>query len=539
MVNERIGTVLVVDDNVENLDMLSSLLEEEYEVCVARDGASALAVACEQHPTLILLDILMPDMNGYEVCRTLKENMVTRDIPVIFLSSLSDEEDQEEGLLLGAVDYITKPFSPCLVRARVHNHVILRRAQLDAADQMDAIQDSYQRLRELETQRDDMAHMLVHDLRTPLTSMMAGLDHSLFRLKAAGGTVPEVEEILDIVKRTGHKLNGMLTTLLDVGLLESGTLSLSVSQCRVADVIHSALQGIQGLTKGHRITVTCREDEAITCDQAILERIITNLLLNSLQHTPEQGEIVLTVSSEQNWARITVADTGSGILPEFHEKIFQKFGRVAVPDSERGSSAGLGLTFCKLAVEAHGGSIHVNSTPGEGACFSIRFPREFGSCVGSASGFSSVPTESVEDLMRESVIRANITVFLISNDRMLLKSLTRHLETYTSWSVTAFHDLARAVRTALIVRPDIILLDIDMQHACETDIFRDLESVVAARKSTVAYYTELLLPEETGKAGYSLAKGGQTVIPKRLPLASFLDILIEIMRKRNQWLQRK
>ncbi|MDD2462810.1 MAG: response regulator [Desulfobulbus sp.] len=538
MVNERIGTVLVVDDDVENIDILSSLLEEEYGVCVARDGASALAVACEQHPTLILLDILMPDMNGYEVCRTLKENMVTRDIPVIFLSSLSDEDDQEEGLLLGAVDYITKPFSPCLVRARVHNHVILRRAQLDAADQMDAIQDSYQRLREIETQRDDMAHMLVHDLRTPLTSMLAGLDHSLFRLKAAGQTVPEVEEILSIVKRTGRKLNGMLTTLLDVGRLESGTMPLSVRHCRVADVIHSALQGIQGLTKCHRITVTCMEDEVITCDQAILERIITNLFLNSLQHTPEQGDIVLTVSSEQNWVRITVADTGPGILPEFHEKIFQKFGRVTVPDSERGSSAGLGLTFCKLAVEAHGGSIHVDSTPGEGACFSIRFPQEFGSCVGSAPGIS-VPTGSAADLMRGSVIRANITVFLISNDRMLLKSLKRYLETCTSWSVTAFHDLARAVRTALIVRPDIVLLDIDMQHACDTDIFRDLESVVAARKSTVAYYTELLLPEETGEAGYSLAKGGQSVIPKRLPLASFLDILIKMVRDRNQWLQRK
>jgi signal transduction histidine kinase len=537
MVKDRISTVLVVDDDEENIAILSELLEGEYEVSVAMEGATAVAVAFDQQPHLILLDILMSGMDGYEVCRHLKQEKVTRDIPVIFLSSLANEADQEEGLKLGAVDYITKPFSPSLVRSRVRNHVNLRRAQLEAVTQLDAIQDAYQKLRELEEQRDDMTHMLLHDLRTPLTALLAGLDYSLTKLRADNNAVPEVSGILENAKGTGIKLNGMLTTLLDVGRLESGSLPLSVRECRVSDILQAALRGLQGLTQNHRLSVTCKRDELITCDPDILERVVTNLLMNALQHTPEQGEIVLAGSEEKTWTLITVADTGPGIPKEHHETIFQKFGRVATPETERGASAGLGLTFCKLAVDAHGGSIHVESIPGEGARFSVRLPRTASAGVVGISGRKG-QRDADAGLGKNVITGSSITVFLISNDRMLLKSLTRYLETRTNWSITGFHDLARAVRTALIVRPDIVLLDIDMQHSCETDIFKSLESVISAKKSSIAYYTELLLPEETDGTGYSLAKGGQPVIPKSLPLARFLDILVMLMKEKNAWLQR-
>jgi signal transduction histidine kinase len=537
MVKDRISTVLVVDDDEENIAILSELLEGEYEVSVAMEGATAVAVAFDQQPHLILLDILMSGMDGYEVCRHLKQEKVTRDIPVIFISSLANEADQEEGLNLGAVDYITKPFSPSLVRSRVRNHVNLRRAQLEAVTQFDAIQDAYQKLRELEEQRDDMTHMLLHDLRTPLTALLAGLDYSLTKLRADNNAVPEVSGVLENAKGTGKKLNGMLTTLLDVGRLESGSLPLSVRECRVSDILQAALRGLQGLTQNHRLSVTCKRDELITCDPDILERVVTNLLMNALQHTPEQGEIVLAGSEEKTWTLITVADTGPGIPKEHHETIFQKFGRVATPETERGASAGLGLTFCKLAVDAHGGSIHVESIPGEGARFSVRLPRTASAGVVGISGRKG-QRDADAGLGKNVITGSSITVFLISNDRMLLKSLTRYLETRTNWSITGFHDLARAVRTALIVRPDIVLLDIDMQHSCETDIFKSLESVISAKKSSIAYYTELLLPEETDGTGYSLAKGGQPVIPKSLPLARFLDILVMLMKEKNAWLQR-
>jgi len=537
MVKDRISTVLVVDDDEENIAILSELLEGEYEVSVATEGTTAVAIACDQQPQLILLDILMSGMDGYEVCRHLKQEKVTRDIPVIFLSSLANEADQEEGLNLGAVDYITKPFSPSLVRSRVRNHVNLRRSQLEAVTQFDAIQDAYQKLRELEEQRDDMTHMLLHDLRNPLTALLAGIDYSLAKLRDDNNAVPEVSGILENAKSTGKKLNGMLTTLLDVGRLESGSMPLSVKECHVSDILQAALRGLQGLTQNHRLSVTCKQDELITCDPDILERVVTNLLMNALQHTPEQGEIVLTVSEEKTWTLITVADTGPGIPKEHHETIFQKFGRVSTPETERGASAGLGLTFCKLAVDAHGGSIHVESIPGEGACFSVRLPRTASAGVVSINGRGGQRGADA-GLGKDVITASSITVFLISNDRMLLKSLTRYLETCTNWSITGFYDLARAVRTALIVRPDIVLLDIDMQHSCETDIFKGLESVIAAKKSSIAYYTELLLPEETDGIGYSLAKGGQPVIPKSLPLARFLDILVMLMKEKNAWLQR-
>lgn len=537
MDKERTGTVLVVDDDVENLDMLTELLGKEYDISVATNGATAVTIAEDQMPHLILLDIMMKGMNGYETCRVLKQGRMTQDIPVIFLSALSDEADQEEGLGLGAVDFITKPFSPSLVRARVRNHVNLRRAQIEALEQFDALQDAFQKLRELEEQRDDMAHMLVHDLRTPLTSLLAGLDYSIMKLKEGNAARAEVGLVLENAKKTGRKLNRMLTTLLDVGRLEAGTLPVSVRECLVSDILKSVLQGLEGLTQNHRLSVSCERDMALCFDPDILERVITNLLMNALQHTPEKGEISINVSEEKNWALITVADTGPGIPREYHATIFQKFGRVTTPEAERGASAGLGLTFCKLAVDALGGSIRVDSTPGEGACFSVRLPRVAGTGIERAPGRECRQGGDV-DPRRDEIIASDITVFLISNDLMLLKSLVRYLETCTKWSITGFHDLARAVRTALIVRPDIVLLDIDMQHGCEADIFKGLQSVIAAKKSTIAYYTELLLPEETDGTGYSLARGSQPVIPKSLPLARFLDILVLLLLERGAWLQR-
>lgn len=538
MEQDRIGTVLVVDDDVVNVDILEALLAEEYEVSVATDGVSAVAVATDQRPHLILLDILMSGMGGYEVFRILKQDKMTQDIPVIFISSLSGEIEQEEGLSLGAVDYITKPFSPFLVRARVRNHINLRRAQLDVLEQRDTINDAYQKLRELEEQRDDMIHMLLHDLRTPLTTVLGGLDYSLLMLKNPSAAIPELTGILENTKNTGRKLNKMLDTLLDVGRLESRALPLSIRECRLADILQSAFNSIHGLANDHRVSISCEQTGIIYGDFDILERVIINLMMNALQHTPEQGKIFLAASLEKNWIHISVTDTGPGIPPEFHEKIFQKFGRVLVQDAERGSSAGLGLTFCKLAVEAHGGSIHVESLPGKGACFSVRLPRTASLEIVGADG-KMLSAVADADLEKMSIVSANLTVFLVSSDRMLLKSLMRYLESSTNWLVTPFQDLARAVRTAMIVRPDIVLLDIDMQQNCEIDIFRDFESVIAARKSTIAYYTELLLPEETQKNGYSLSKGGQPVIPKRLPLAEFLGILVNLMKERNAWLKRR
>lgn len=538
MEKDRTGTVLVVDDDTENIDILTALLEGEYDISVATDGEAALAFAGDRSPHLILLDIMMSGMDGYEVCKRLKQGAATRDIPVIFLSALADEADQETGLNLGAADYITKPYSPSLVRARVRNHVNLRRAQLETVKQFDALQDAYQKLREMEEQRDDLSHMLVHDLRTPLTSMLAGVNLCMIRLRDSENASPEMGLMLENVKNTGLKLNRMLTTLLDVSRLESGTMPLSVREARIGDIMQSALQSLQSLTKNHRISVHCDGAETVTADQDILERIIVNLLMNSLQHTPEGGEIELAAATEKNWVRITVTDTGPGIPPEFHEKIFQKFGRIATRDVERGSSAGLGLTFCKLAVEAHGGSIHVENVPDKGARLSIRLPRTAG--VRDAVLPVGEALEGADSVRgRELIATTGITAFLISKDRMSLKSLMRYLETCTSWSITSFHDLGRAVRTALIVRPDIVLLDIDMQHSCDTDIFRELENVIAAKKSSIAYYTEKLLPEETEGAGYSLAKGGQPVISKRIPLAQLLDILVRLVLERDTWVQRR
>jgi signal transduction histidine kinase len=375
-IKHALAEILLVDDTPANLQLLSGMLKEQgYKVRPVPSGKLALQVAQIEPPDLILLDILMPEMNGYEVCEKLKADDRLKEIPVIFISALSETIDKVKAFSVGGVDYITKPFQFEEVHARVRTHLELRRQKRE-------LQKSYEQLKELGLVRDGMTHMIAHDMRSPL-SLMATIFHTL-------GT-SETKHTSDNNRQIVH--NGALATagllqmvdsLLDINKLEAGHEELNLTNCDLVEISKVILREYEYLRENRRFIFDMKTFPVrVICDYNLISRVIRNLFMNALKFTPEDGTISIEVDSVENdgsqideragkkeSARVIVQDTGQGIPSHYLAKVFNKFVQV----ESRECSTGLGLTFCKLAVEAHGGHIGVESEEGKGSKFWFTLP---------------------------------------------------------------------------------------------------------------------------------------------------------------------
>ncbi len=357
--------ILVVDDSVANLTLLAEILRDAgYKPRLARNGKFALTAVRETPPDLILLDINMPEMNGYEVCGQLKADRALSDIPIIFLSALQETDDKVKAFQAGAADYMTKPFQHEEVLARVRTHLELRRQKLQ-------LQETIQALTRLEALRDNLTHMIVHDMRSPLKTIAGYLtllaDHegenmSASGLRFIGEARQSIEQLIDTVN-----------SMLDLSRLEAGELKLKLSECDLGDMAASALAAF-GMQRGDRQwTLDVPPQKVlINADEALIHRVIQNLIGNAIKFTRLDGRIRVRLLLENRQARLEVIDDGLGIPLESQEKIFEKFGQVESADSRVGT--GLGLFFCKLAIELHHGCIGVQSEAGKGSTFWFTLP---------------------------------------------------------------------------------------------------------------------------------------------------------------------
>jgi two-component system, sensor histidine kinase and response regulator len=362
---EAAGSVLVVDDTIENLRLLSDLLGEHgYDVRAVTSGRQALQSVAHDPPDVVLLDITMPDMDGYEVCRSLRTLESSKDVPVIFLTALTDTADKVRAFDAGAVDYVTKPFQFAEVVARVRTHVTLRRAQA-------ALAASYDRLRELERLRDDLVHMVVHDMRAPLSVLKVNLG----LLK---GPVAALEDDsradLDGAIDSARALVQMANDLLDVSRLEAGRMPIESAPCDLARMVRDVRGALRTIDLERPIDVDADGAVTVSCDGSLVRRVVENLVGNALQHTPAGSRVSIQVASRPGRARVAVHDEGPGVPAEARERIFEKFGTVAARSERSYHSAGLGLAFCKLAIEAHGGTIAVEPRVPAGSTFWFELP---------------------------------------------------------------------------------------------------------------------------------------------------------------------
>ena len=360
--------IMFVDDEPENLKILEALFSNEhYLLRFFTSGEQALAAALEETPDVVLLDVSMPGMDGYEVCRRFKADERLRAIPVLFLSARTSTEEITKGFDQGAVDYITKPFRTAEVLARVRNHLALSQAYASLAEQ-------HLYLQELERQRDTYVHMLVHDMRSPLLAMLGHL-----QLIETYGAKQLGEEDLSSLQAAIHctrTVNRMVSTVVDLSRMEHAQLTLNGQNVTVDNLFRSAQNQVLDPLSARRVSEQIQEGcPSVVCDYELSVRMVANLLANAIKYSPSKSDVVMGAEPDPHGeVRLWIKDQGPGIPVEEKENIFEKFKVTANVNQEGTTSTGLGLAFCRMAAVAQGGKVGVDSEPGCGSLFWFTLP---------------------------------------------------------------------------------------------------------------------------------------------------------------------
>jgi signal transduction histidine kinase len=417
------STILIVDDTPANLGVIVESLEGHgLRVVVATRGEEALQRANYVQPDLVLLDVMMPDMNGFEICRRLKAQPSTRDIPVIFMTSLASVEDKVTGFSVGGIDYVTKPLHVEEVRARVNTHLSLRAMQKEletqnaqlqqyqrgleqqVAERTAELSDANRSLRvEIEERRraeeevrrlnaelearvaertaqltatneelEAFAYSVSHDLRAPLRAITGFTE--ILTERHRGNLAPECLDYLDKVLNASKRMDVLIQDLLNYARTGRGAVrAVPVPLAPLVQQLESTF-GTRIAAAGARLEVTQQPLATPLGDATLIGQILTNLVDNALKYRRREGipEVRLSATSIGESVLVQVADNGIGIPSEYQEKIFQVFQRLHGEGEYPGT--GIGLAIVAKAVRAMGGEVSVESSPGQGSTFSIRLP---------------------------------------------------------------------------------------------------------------------------------------------------------------------
>lgn len=341
--------VLVVDDEPANVEVMAETLGDGYGVAGAGSGADALQMAQSVPlPDLILLDVMMPDMDGHEVCRQLKSSPVTRNVPVIFVTAKDDEEDEALGFSLGAVDYITKPAAPEIVRARVRTHVALRHAKAELeARNLD--------LEEAITAREDMERVMRHDLKGPLNAIV-GLPEVLLN---RGGLDDRTIRMLRGIRDAGTRMLGMIDLSLDLARMENGTYALQPVCVELTEVLNGVRGELGNLLSGFAVDLAVDvgggSSVRVWGDEVLVRTLLSNLIKNAVEASPEGGRVAVTVDAGRP---VFIAITNEGAVPEaVRDRFFDKY----VTSGKRGGT-GLGTYSARLMAAAQGGTVELDTS---------------------------------------------------------------------------------------------------------------------------------------------------------------------------------
>jgi signal transduction histidine kinase len=369
--------ILVVDDDERNVRLLESILRASgYPVIKAYDGQEALDLIASERPDLVLLDVMMPRMSGLEVCQKVRSQYETRLLPVIMVTALNALEEKVQALEMGADDFLSKPINKVELLAKLRSMLRVKSLHDEVERTRRELERKNEDLLRMEEFKEKLIQMVVHDLKNPLAGIMGNLQ--LLRLQDPAQDAGHLQEIVGRTEESAKQLMEMILNILDLARLEEGKLEIRRKAVRPPELAQSCLRQVAGMAARAEVRLVAALEGApgvLQADPVLLSRILGNLLSNALKHTPAGGKIEVGVAREGEMARFWVKDSGEGIPPNLLPRIFDKFV-VGAGDHEmrRAYDTGLGLTFCKMAIEAHGGRIGVESEPGRGSTFSFSLP---------------------------------------------------------------------------------------------------------------------------------------------------------------------
>ncbi|MFZ4578955.1 MAG: ATP-binding protein [Myxococcota bacterium] len=376
--------ILAIDDHPANLFTLGAALQRDFHLQIATSGAAGLALASETAPDLILLDVMMPEMDGYETCRRLKAEPRLASIPVIFVTALDDTAAESVGLELGAADYMTKPLNVDIARQRIRNLLEREALRKDVEAQRDVLRElvsacalglsiAKESASNARHSKTIFLRNISHELRTPMNGIMGMTELALMR-----ATDPRQADHLGKLKRASEQLLVLIKGLIDISALQANQLTLEFSRFAPAGVLDklSGLFGRQAADKGLGLSIKTAPALAqlqVLGDAPRLEQILLNLVDNAIRFTARGSVSVTAAVAEESASevllRFDVRDTGIGIEPADQQRIFNLFEQGDGSTTRTYGGTGLGLTLCKQLIGLMGGEIGVDSKPGTGSLF--------------------------------------------------------------------------------------------------------------------------------------------------------------------------
>ncbi|MBU2513680.1 hybrid sensor histidine kinase/response regulator [bacterium] len=361
-------SVLIVDDNPKNLQVLGSLLTQNgYSAVAAQGGEQALEYIKKKEPEIILLDIMMPGMDGIEVCKRLKDDEDTREIPILFITALTEVNDKIKAFAAGGADYLTKPFVKEEVLARIEVH-------LKNARYLKQLTETNQHLKDLNKLKDDFLGMATHDIRSPLSGVNGVID--LILTGELGEINDQQREFLELILKSGKQIMNLVNDLLDISVIESGNLKLTFENCRIRSIIEDRIRLHQFTVKKKEIMIISdlKDNPELTLDPERFGQVLDNLLSNAAKFSPEKSKIFVSLEADKTDVIIKIRDEGPGISKEDQEKLFGMYRKLSARPTSGEKSSGLGLAIARKIIDGHQGDIYVESSLGKGATFVIVLP---------------------------------------------------------------------------------------------------------------------------------------------------------------------
>ena len=488
---EAPAPILIVDDLEENLLSLAAVLRQNgLEILKARSGVEALEILLERDVALALLDIQMPDMDGFELAETLRGNSRTRQIPIIFLTAGgADRQRRFRGYESGAVDFLEKPLEPDILRSKVaifcelyvqRRQIAVQRDNLRAFSEqnMRLLRESRayaEALKAAVQRKDEVLATLAHEVRNPLAPIRNGLQ--ILRMAPEG---PRAEEVRGMMDRQLTHLVRLIDDLLDVSRVSRGKIDLRRVRMKLQDAVHAALEASKPLIEASGHTLTLDMPEAplwVDGDLTRLAQVASNLLNNAAKYTPEGGKISLRLSRDDRFAQIEVADNGLGIDAAMLPRVFELFAQSDQHLERAQGGLGIGLALVAKLVEMHGGSVKADSGgAGAGARFTVRLPL----------ALSEVAAPVIAEAAESAASPLHV---LVVDDNVDAAQTTRWMLELNGHLPSVAHDGAAALAEARRLRPDVILLDIGMPGMDGYEVCRALRAMPETRDAMIIAQT--------------------------------------------------